>query len=92
MVLLNFYLNNNQPENEVLPMSPLKIGPRVARWVLMKIWSPTSTSDITNVLLQWKPDPETVPSSKVDPRALPFRVISRHAHGISGPLITHTEI
>ena len=36
-VLLNFYLNNNQPENDVLPRAPLYMGPRVASWVLMKI-------------------------------------------------------
>ena len=73
-------------------MSPLKIGPRVARWVLMKIWSPTSTSEITNVLLQWYPPyPELFDSSKVEPMALPFRVSSRHAHGDSEPETTHTE-
>ena len=52
-ILLKFYLNNNQPENEVLPPPPLWIGPRVAWLVLMKIWSPTYTSDTTTVLLQW---------------------------------------
>lgn len=57
----------------------------------MKTWSPTWTSDMTSVLLQWKPGPEVELSSNVDPRLFPFKVISRLAHGVPEPSTMQTE-